>query len=146
MLANITAQTDDIVTELDAARLALLRRAASEAASAAVCISCNAASVPGASNAGGAAMTQDDDDKPVALIMTEEQLREAVRRLYDTYLARGYHNWSYWRGTEDADAALLDILLDYADDDAFGRVWVEARDWADRPGIRPATGKEGVVG
>lgn len=35
MTTNMTHHTDDIVTELDAARLALLRRAAAEAASAA---------------------------------------------------------------------------------------------------------------
>ncbi len=38
----------------------------------------------------------------------------------------------------ELDAALLDILLDYADDGVFGRVWVEARSLPNRPEIRPA--------
>lgn len=84
-------------------------------------------------------MTRDDgNETPPALVVTADQMRTAVERLHGVYLARGYHTWAYWRNTEDADAALLDILLDYADDGVFGRVWVEARSLPNRPEIRPA--------
>lgn len=83
-------------------------------------------------------MTRDGDNETPALVVTAGQMRTAVERLHGVYLARGHHTWAYWRNTEDADAALLDILLDYADDGVFGRVWVEARSLPDRPEIRPA--------
>lgn len=86
----------------------------------------------------GAVMTRDgDNETPPALVVTADQMRTAVERLHGVYLARGYHTWSYWRNTEDADAALLDILLDFDDGDVFDRVWAETRSLPDRPEIRP---------
>ena len=73
-----------------------------------------------------------------AMVVTEPQMREVVRRLHQVYLVRGHHSWAYWRTSEDADGALLDILLDYDDDDVLGTAWVDVYHWHDRPEILPA--------